>query len=114
MNKWQRFEELELPPRECFNSSLREQECSEEEYARAQKLWRVFGCRSLAEYHELYLKCDVLLLADIFQSFRAVCEQNYSLDPAHYVSSPSLSWDAMLKITECNLEVFEVHVEIQF
>ncbi len=48
---------------------------------------------------------DVLLMADIFESFRNVCLANYGLDAAHYVSSPQLTWDSMLKMTGCELEL---------
>ena len=56
-------------------------------------------------YHDLYLKSDVLLLADVFQNFRNACLTYYGLDPPHYVTSPGLSWDAMLKMTGINLEL---------
>ena len=58
------------------------------------------------DYHKLYLKTDVLMLADIFERFRDICiaGDHYGLDPAHYVSAPQLSWDAMLKITGIELE----------
>ena len=49
------------------------------------------------------MKTDVLLLADIFENFRKLSFINYSLDPAHYLSSPQLSWDAMLLYTQCHL-----------
>ena len=68
-------------------------------------MWGAFGCLSLRAYLELYLKTDVLLLADIFEEFRVVCMTNYGLDPAHYVSSPQLSWDSMLRLTNCKLEL---------
>ena len=61
--------------------------------------------RQLGEYHDLYLKGDVLLLADVFESFRKTCLQYYKLDPCHYFTSPSLSWDAMLKMTNIKLEL---------
>jgi hypothetical protein len=54
---------------------------------------------------ELYLTCDVLILADCFESFRDLSLKYYGLDPAHYISSPGLSWDAMLKYTEIELEL---------
>jgi len=53
----------------------------------------------------LYLKTDVLLLADVFENFRQFCLKQFQLDPAHYVSAPHLSWDAMLKMTEVKLEL---------
>ena len=59
----------------------------------------------MGEYHDLYLKSDVLLLADVFENFRKTCIQYYKLDPCHYFTSPGLSWDAMLKMTDIKLEV---------
>jgi len=59
----------------------------------------------MGEYHDLCLKSDVLLLADIFEAFRKTCLDYYSLDPSHYCSSPGLSWDAMLKMTGVKLEL---------
>jgi len=48
----------------------------------------------------------VLLLADVFENFRKVCMEKYGLpDPAHYYSSPGLSWDALLKKTGVELEL---------
>ena len=61
----------------------------------------------MKDYHELYLKTDVLQLADVFESFRTGSMDNYKLDPAHYVSAPHLSWDAMLKMTQCNLQLLD-------
>ena len=52
------------------------------------------------DYDNLYLKCDVLLLADVFERFRNNSLKNYRLCPSHYLSAPSLSWNAMLKMTK--------------
>ena len=59
----------------------------------------------MGEYHDLYLKSDILVLSDVFENFRETCLLNYGLDPAHYVSSPGLAWDTMLKMTGINLEL---------
>ena len=59
----------------------------------------------MGEYHDLYLKTDVVLLADVFENFRDVCLKNYKLDPAWYYTSPDLSWDALQKITEIELDL---------
>ena len=56
----------------------------------------------MGEYHDLYLKSDVLLLADVFENFRKTCMQHYKLDPC---KSPGLSWEAMLKMTDIKLEL---------
>ena len=73
--------------------------CISEEYQRAVNVWKVFKIKNLGEYHDLYLKTDVLLLCDIFEKFIDVCLKDYGLDPGDYYSSPGLSWDAMLKMT---------------
>ena len=52
------------------------------------------------------MKTDVLLLADVFEKFVNTCLEYYGLDPCHYFSSPGLSWDAMLKMTGIELELF--------
>ncbi len=69
---------------------------TDKEYAHAQKVYDELKCKSFLDYHLTYLQCDVLLLADIFQNFRKTCLEYYKLDPANYISAPSLSWDAML------------------
>ena len=59
----------------------------------------------MKDYHDLYLKCDVLLLADVFEKFKNNSLKNYGLCPSHYLSAPSLSWDALLKMTKIELEL---------
>ena len=56
-------------------------------------------------YHDLNLKCNVVLLADVFEKFRNNSFKNYGLCPSHYLSVPSLSWDAMLNLTKVELEL---------
>ena len=54
--------------------------------------------KTMKGYHDLYLKCDVLLLADVFEKFRNNSLKNYGLCPSHYLSEPVLSWNAMLNM----------------
>ena len=63
-----------------------------------------FNMKNMGDYHNHYLKKDVLLLADVFEKFIDTCLKFYGLDPCHYFSSPGLSWDAMLKVTGVKLE----------
>ena len=65
----------------------------------------MFDMKTLGEYHDLYLKTDVLLLCNVFEKFINTCLNYYGLDPFHYLSSPGLSWDAMFKMTEIELEL---------
>ena len=55
--------------------------------------------KNMGDYHDHYLKKDVLLLADVFKKIIDTCMKFYELDPSHYFSSPRLSWDVMLKMT---------------
>ena len=79
-------------------------------------MWEEFDCKSLGEYHDLYLKTDVCLLADFFENIRSLCLEQYGRDPAHYYSSPELSWNALLKKTGVNLELLtdvDMHLFIE-
>ena len=58
----------------------------------------------MGDYHDHYFKKDVLLLTDVFEKFIDICLKYYGLDPCHYFSSPGLSLDAMLKMTNIELE----------
>ena len=44
-------------------------------------------------------------LADVFEGFRSMALETYGLDAAYYLSSPQMSWDAMLKSTGVSLEL---------
>ena len=68
-------------------------------YLTCEKIWDKFEMENMGDYHDHYLKKDVLLSADVFKKFFAMCLKFYGLDHCHYFSSPGLSWDAMLKMT---------------
>ena len=100
------LEVQELPSIEDFYSSLNDEGISEKDYQHAQRVWNTFEIENLGGYCDLYLKTDVLLLADVFQNFRDSCMEAYSLDVAHYFTTPGFSWDAMLKYTGVSLQLF--------
>ena len=62
-------------------------------------MWNVFKMNTMGDYHDHYLKTDVLLLADVFEKSINTCSDYYGLDPCHYFSSPGLIRDTMLKMT---------------
>ena len=66
---------------------------------------REFGLRNLGEYHDLYLKTDMILLSNVFEKFRKVCMENYGLDPAHFYTAPRLAWQECLKKTGMKLDL---------
>ena len=105
MDSFQKFNDTQLPIKKDFFSILYNQHITHEQYDHAQTVWNTFDLKTMGDYHDLYLKSDTLLLADIFENFRKTCLQYYKLDPCHYFSSPGLSWDAMLKMTKIKLEL---------
>ena len=78
---------------------------SESDYKHAQRVWEEFGVRNIGDYHDLYLKTDVVLLVNVFEAFRDTCLKHYSLDPAHFYMAPGLAWKACLKKTGVRLEL---------
>ena len=88
MDSWERFTDTQLPPKTSFYSKLTGNHISDEDYTHAQNVWKTFGCQNMGDYCDLYCRTDVLLLADVFEAFRKTCMGQYSLDPAHYYTSP--------------------------
>ena len=107
MNSLKKFDECELPNKDAFFSSLKGKGISDEDYSRAIKVWNVFDVKNLGEYHDLYLKTDILLLCGVFEKFINACLEYYDIDPCHYFSSPGLAWDAMLKMTGVKLKLID-------
>ena len=60
---------------------------------------------NLGKYHDLYLKSDTLLLADVFKTFKNMCLKIYYLDPIKFLSAPRLAWKAAFKKNEVKLEL---------
>ncbi|XP_044575149.1 uncharacterized protein LOC123258956 [Cotesia glomerata] len=100
-----KLNDKQLPAIQYFYSKLSNENISDEEYAFAQSIWKEFNLKTLGKYSDLYLKTDVLLLADVFENFRSNCLNIYSLDPLHYYTVPGLAFDAMLKYTGVELEL---------
>ena len=102
---WDKFEETSLPEKKEFFSSLCDEDISDEDFQHAHHVFNTLHMQNLKEYHNFYLLCDVLLLADVFEAFRSMCEAYYNLDPCHFYTAPGLSWQAALKMTDVKLHL---------
>jgi DNA polymerase type B, organellar and viral/Recombination endonuclease VII len=99
----------DLPPREeAFYDTLSDSvNVSEDDFQRARTVWRLCGCTSLKDYMLIYLKVDVFLLADVFETFRSTARQEDGLDPANFLSIPGLSWCAALRSMSRSLDLLQ-------
>jgi hypothetical protein len=107
MDSFDKFEEEKLPSIESFYSNLNESNITEDEYEHAQNVWKTINMKNLGDYHDFYLKTDVVLLADVFETFRNTIHKTHKLDPIHYITLPSFSWDAMLYYTKVELDLLD-------
>ena len=96
MSDFKKFKEELLRKGKLYNS-LTGKNISDKDYGHVLNAWNKFEMKMLKDYHDLYLKCDISLLADVFEEFRNNSLKNYGLCPSHYLTAPGLSWDAMLK-----------------
>ena len=116
MDHADKMEHTSLPEKEVFYSKLSLSSISDDDYTHAKNVWKTFHMQTMGDYHDLYLKTDVLLLADVLENFRKKRLECYALDPAHHYNAPGLSWDAALKMTKVNLELLdkiEMHLMVE-
>lgn len=106
-NNKTKFTETKLPSQSAFFNKLNDCNISDEDYQHAQKVYNTFECKTLGDYHDLYLRTDVLLLADVMENFRNTCIKDYTLDPFHYITLPGFSWDACLKQSKVKLQLIK-------
>ena len=100
-----KLDETKLPSIDGFYDNLKKEPIKQEDYERAHKVWDLFKCATLGNYSDVYLKSDVLILADVFENFRDVCIATYDLDPCQFFTAPALSFCAALKNTAIQLEL---------
>ena len=115
MSSLERFKKEKLPARKYFFSSTKKGKTDNDgnisdghvsikDYLVNEKIWDKFKMKNMDDYHDHYPKKDVLLLTRVFEKFIKTCLEFYGLDPCHYISSPGVSWDAMLRKTGIELE----------
>ena len=79
-----------MPGTEKFYSTLRNSNVTDDDYKHAINVWNSFNMKTFGDYHDIYLKTDVLLLADNIENFRKLCLNYYKLDPVHYFGTQEL------------------------
>ena len=101
MDDWEKFSET---PEEDFYSHLNMEDITDADYTHAKRVCKDFEIKNLAEYHDLYVQSNILLLADVFENFRNMYVKIYELDPAKFLSAPGLAWYAAVKKTKVKLD----------
>ena len=88
MDDWEQFNETSVSEKEDFYSHLSMEDITVSNYAHAKRVCKDFEIKKLGEYHDLFVKRDTLLLADVFENFRNMCFEIYELDPAKFLLAP--------------------------
>ncbi|XP_034236350.1 uncharacterized protein LOC117642369 [Thrips palmi] len=104
---FERLKEKQLPSMASFYSSLTDETISLQEYNQCQKIFDSFECQNLQDYLNVYVKCDILLLACCIQNFRKVNFEWYGIDCLHFISAPSFYYQACLKMSGVVLDLFQ-------
>ena len=109
-----KFNETALPPIEKFYSILKASDISQKEYEHATKVWTAIQAKDIGDYHDFYLKSDVLILADVFSQFKTLVRNKFGLDPLQYVTLPGLAFDCLLKSTKTRIKLLTNEEEYEF
>ena len=100
------FNEKELPTIDNFHSNLNSSYFSKTDYAHTKKVWQFFKLKNLGEYNDdVYVQSDVAHISDVFENFMSLCLKEYELDASHFVSTPGLAFEAMLKYTKVKFQL---------
>ena len=103
LDKFDKLNNPRFPHHKSFYSNLTGENIKASDYKLAKEIFIMF-CKTVKDYHDLYLKTDVLLLADVFEEFRTICYNAFGLDPLNYFTSPGFAWDCLLKYSGVELE----------
>ena len=83
----EKFNETTLHEKKQFYSNLKMDDITGADYMHGKKTCKDFEMKNLGEYHDLYLRRNVLLLANVFENFRKMCLKIYELNPAKFLLS---------------------------
>ena len=103
-----------LPPKAAFDNNLTGKHISDSEYEEAKKMFDVFDCKKFLDYHLLYLKLDVCLLADVFENYRRKVYDTSNLEAAKFVTANQLGYSMFLKQSKVELDCLDNMEMIEF
>ena len=109
------FEEKVLPPLSEWKNTLHggEVTITETDYNHAQRVFSKFSCQNIGDYHDLYLVCDNLLWACVFEAFRDICYDTYGLDCPKYSGASNLSGNAFLNVCKPDLNLLTEREQLE-
>jgi hypothetical protein len=91
MDSFKEYDQTRFPSKECFDDKLNNKKCTVEDYEYAKLVYKKTECKNLGDYTEIYMMNDVLLLADMFESFREICNKSYGIDTCWCYGTPGLA-----------------------
>ena len=105
MDSWEKFNEPVPLDKECYYSELNNENISDSDLDHVNNVCDAFKINNVGRYHDLYVKSDTALLADVFENFRDKCLSINKLDLVYYLSAPGFFWHSCLKMTKIKLEL---------
>lgn len=87
----EKLETTHLPPATSFHNKLTKTDITPAEYQHCQNIWSTLNMTSMEEYMRLYVKTDVLLLADIMINMRESFFDHFGVDALWFFGIPGLS-----------------------
>ena len=99
------LKQKDLPDIKYFHSSLNNTKCLPDSYNHPREIFNYFSCKEITDYNDLYVKTDVLLLADVFTAYRKTKHRIYGSDLLYCIYAPCFSNRAMLKMTSVEINL---------
>ena len=107
MSDFEKFKEQLRSKEKCY-SSLTGRVNSDKEYDHILKVWNRFGMKTMKDYHDLFLKCNILLLGNVFENFRNSSLKNYGLCPSHKMRCSAMLELQCLVRQKLNLNLLQI------
>ena len=104
---WGSFEKFKegLPSKDKFYNTSTNCAINDKNYEHVLNICKAFTINNIKDYHDLYLKVDVLLLACVFETFRKESINSFELNPYCYLTTTGYSWCAVLRFICVSLKL---------